>query len=258
MTASSTAMPVPAAFTALGGPSVVIELGRVRLLVDPTFDPAGEYPIGSRALMKTFDAVLGPEDIGTIDAVLLSHDQHADNLDRGGRRFLGLAPLVLTTTLAASRLDGVCRGLEPWETAGVGDVTVTAVPAQHGPNGTEELTGPVIGFVLSGPGAPTVYVSGDNALLAVVRQVAERFPTIGVAVLFAGAARTPLIDGFLTLTSDEAAEAARLLAADRVLAVHTDGWAHFTEDATAVRTAFERVGIERLLIDATPGRRTVI
>ena len=53
-------------------------------------------------------------------------------------------------------------------------MTVTAVPAQHGPDGTDHITGPVIGFVLSAPGAETVYVSGDNASLDVVRGIAER------------------------------------------------------------------------------------
>lgn len=248
----------PVAVTPLGGPSVLVEIGGARFLVDPTFDLAGDYPIGSRVLTKTTDAVVGREQVGAVDAVLLSHDQHPDNLDHGGREFLKTAPLVLTTTLAAGRLDAVCRGLEPWETATVGDVTVTAVPAQHGPDGTEAITGPVVGFVLSAPGAPTVYVSGDNASLAVVHRVAERFPAVDVAVLFAGAARTPLIDGFLTLTSAEAAEAAQLLGRPRVLPVHTDGWAHFTEDSAAFRAAFERAGIAGLLVEATPGSRTVL
>jgi CspA family cold shock protein len=39
------------------------------------------------------------------------------------------------------------------------------VPALHGPEGSEHLVGEVTGFVLAGPGLPTVYVSGDNASL---------------------------------------------------------------------------------------------
>jgi len=51
-----------------------------------------------------------------------------------------------------------------------GELRITGVPAQHGPAGTEHLTGEVRGFVLSGVGLPTVYVSGANASLAVVRR----------------------------------------------------------------------------------------
>ncbi|WP_158865849.1 MBL fold metallo-hydrolase [Leifsonia sp. AG29] len=239
--------------TPLGGPTVLIGFAGHRFLVDPTFDPAGDYPVGSRVLTKTSDAIVSADEIGPVDAVLLSHDQHPDNLDRAGRVFAENAPLVLTTRLAAGRLRGRCRGLLPGERADVGSVTVTAVPAQHGPDGTEDKTGPVIGFVLEAPDAPTLYISGDNASLDVVRAVADRFPEIEIAILFGGAARSPLVDGFLTLTSSEAVEAAAILGHPRVLAAHTDGWAHFTQDGSSFRAAFEEAGIGPLLLDTSPG-----
>ena len=52
--------------------------------------------------------------IGDVDAVLLSHDQHADNLDHAGRDFLNSAGRVLTTVAGAKRLDGHAEGLAPW------------------------------------------------------------------------------------------------------------------------------------------------
>jgi hypothetical protein len=81
----------------LGGPTALLELGGLRLLTDPTFDPPGDYPIGNRSLRKTSGAVVSPEDVGRVDAVLLSHDQHPDNLDHQGRDYLASAPLVLST-----------------------------------------------------------------------------------------------------------------------------------------------------------------
>jgi L-ascorbate metabolism protein UlaG (beta-lactamase superfamily) len=236
----------------LGGPTVLIELAGVRFLVDPTFDDAQEYPIGDRVLVKTMDAIVSPGEVGEVDAVLLSHDQHPDNLDHGGRAYVGSARLTLTTETAADRLGGSALGLPHWSTHRVGPVSVTATPAQHGPDGTEHLTGPVIGFVLTAPDSPTVYVSGDNAALLLVRQIADRSSPIDVAVLFAGAARTPLIDGYLTLTSVEAAEAADLLGRPRVLPVHTDGWAHFTENHAAIEAAFAQAGLADLLLPVKP------
>lgn len=241
--------------TPLDGPTVVIELAGVRFVVDPTFDDAQEYPIGSRSLRKTADATWTPDRVGAVDAVLLSHDQHPDNLDHRGRELLRTTPLTLTTPLAAGRLEATAVGLEPWQAHQVGAVTVTAVPAQHGPDGIEHLTGPVTGFVLEADGAPTVYVSGDNASLRLVGEVAARFPAIDVAVLFAGAAKTPLADAFLTLTSAEAAAAAALLGRPRVLPVHTDGWAHFTQDGATLRAAFADAGLAALLMPTRPGVR---
>ncbi|MDL4820117.1 MBL fold metallo-hydrolase [Actinomadura opuntiae] len=227
----------------LGGPTALLEIGGVRLLVDPTFDAPGEHPVGDRALTKTMDAVAGPDEIGPVDAVLLSHDQHPDNLDDGGRAYVRAAPLTLSTGIAAERLGGNVRALPAWEHTelprpGGGALRVTGVPAQHGPDGTEHLTGPVTGFVLTGDGLPTTYVSGDNASLDVVREIAGRFAPFDVALLFAGAARTPLLDADLTLGSAAAAEAAAILRAREVVPLHFEGWAHFSQGRDTLEEPF--------------------
>lgn len=247
------------AVTVLGGPTALVEFGGLRLLTDPTFDPPGNYPIGTRTLVKTAPSAWSADQVGSVDAVLLSHDQHPDNLDTGGRAFLGRAPLVLTTAIAAERLGDSAIALPSWteiELAGPDGraVCVTGVPAQHGPDGCEAVTGPVTGFVLSGEELPTVYVSGDNASLDVVLTIAERSGPIDVALLFAGAARTALLAGaYLTLSSDQAAQAAHILGAARIVPLHVEGWAHFTQGPDTLRAAFERAGILNRLIMTRPG-----
>jgi L-ascorbate metabolism protein UlaG (beta-lactamase superfamily) len=98
-----------------------------------------------------------------------------------------------------------------------------------------------MGFLLEGEHLPTIYVSGDNASLEVVSAIAMRCPTIDVAVLFCGAARTVLCDyQNLTLGSEEAVVAARILGFPIVVPAHFEGWGHFTEGADTLRQAFER------------------
>ena len=98
----------------IGGPTALIEMGGLRLLTDPTFDPPGDHPVGRRVLVKTRGPAVAAGDIGLVDAVLLSHDQHPDNLDDAGRRLLDAVPVVLTTDSGASRLGGPAQALEPW------------------------------------------------------------------------------------------------------------------------------------------------
>ncbi|SEC12860.1 L-ascorbate metabolism protein UlaG, beta-lactamase superfamily [Amycolatopsis tolypomycina] len=241
-----------------GGPTALLELGGVRLLTDPTFDPPGDHPIGERVLVKTEDSALTEEAVGAVDAVLLSHDQHPDNLDDRGRAYLATVPLTLITPSGAERLGGTARGLEPWESTQVGALTVTAVPALHGPAGAARLTGDVTGFVLTGDGLPTVYVSGDNASVGLVREIAERF-RVDIAVLFAGAARTPLFDGApLTLTSVDAVEAAKVLGAAKVVPLHFRGWGHFSEGPDTLREAFDAAGLADRLVLLEPGQRAEV
>ena len=233
-----------------GGPTALIEFGGVRFLTDPTFDAPGDYPLGGgRALTKTAASAIRPEELDPIDVVLLSHDEHPDNLDHSGRAFLAGVPLVLTTRSGSNRLGGTAQGLAPWESVTLARpdgsaLTVTATPAQHGPDGSEPLVGEVVGFVLTAADLPTVYVSGDNASLAVVKEIAQRFESVDTAVLFAGGARTGILNNaLLTLDSAQAAEAARILGARRIVPVHFDSWGHFSEGRSTLVEAFTTAGL---------------
>ncbi|MFF8598948.1 MBL fold metallo-hydrolase [Streptomyces sp. NPDC015232] len=173
-TAAPAATPVTATY--IGTATVLLRIGELTVLTDPAFDAApADYP-AARPLHRTAGPALPPDALPPIDLVLLSHDQHADNLDRTGREVLARAGLVLTTPQAAARLGGRAEGLTPWQTrtvtAGATTVTVTATPARHGPEGTEQATGPVTGFVIevgrgagerSGGGAGPGGGPGDGA-----------------------------------------------------------------------------------------------
>jgi L-ascorbate metabolism protein UlaG (beta-lactamase superfamily) len=114
----------------------------------------------------------------------------------------------------------------------------------------------VTGFVVSGARLPTVYVSGDNASLQVVRAIADRFRSLDTVVLFAGGAQTALLgEAYLTLTSEAAAEAARILRARQVVPVHFEGWAHFTQGADTLLEAFGRAGLADRLHLLKPGEQ---
>ncbi|MFC8822024.1 MBL fold metallo-hydrolase [Streptomyces rochei] len=245
-----------------GGPTALFEYGGLRFLTDPTFDGPGDYPSPGPTLTKTAPSTATPADLGPIDVVLLSHDEHADNLDTSGRALLADVPLTLTTPGGGERLGEKARGLADWETVqlerpGGGTVTVTAVPAIHGPGPREEVepfSGQVVGFILTGEGLPTVYVSGDNASLDAVREIAERFAPINTAILFAGAPRFPTLfdGGLIVLDSAQATEATRILDARRVVPVHHDSWAHFTEGRDELEAAFTAAGLaDRLDADWT-------
>jgi L-ascorbate metabolism protein UlaG (beta-lactamase superfamily) len=243
--------------TLVGGPTALLEYAGLRWLTDPALSPPGEYAGG---LVKTTGPAIEPEALPPIDVVLVSHEHHSDNLDPAGREFLAHAPHVITTAQGAERLGGNAIGLEPWSSFDVerpdgGPVKVTALPAQHGPDGTDHITGPVIGFLLEADGEDRVYVSGDNASLDVVRAIADRVGGADVAILFAGAVQLPhRFDGaYLTLSSDRAAEATKLLGVRAALPVHFEGWTHFTQGSRELRAAFAGNGLSDRLVLAERG-----
>ena len=75
--------------TLIGGPTALIEIDGFRLLTDPTFDAPGTvYQLPHVKLEKLEGPAIGADAVGEIEAVLLSHDQHSDNLDNPARIFL--------------------------------------------------------------------------------------------------------------------------------------------------------------------------
>jgi L-ascorbate metabolism protein UlaG (beta-lactamase superfamily) len=102
--------------THIGGPTALIEIGQWRILTDPTFELAGyQYNAGPQVVSKTTSPALLPSALGPVDAILLSHEQHGDNLDPAGRAYLAQGKQVLTTPASAQRLGGDVRGVSTWE-----------------------------------------------------------------------------------------------------------------------------------------------
>ncbi|MFJ9741997.1 MBL fold metallo-hydrolase [Streptomyces sp. NPDC101166] len=245
----------------VGGPTTVLDLGGLRIVSDPTFDTPQSYGY----LTKTEGPAVTEDRFADVDLVLVSHDNHADNFDDRGRAFALTAPLLLTTTGGAKRLNSPAKGLAAWDTHGLrrpdgGELTVTAVPAVHGPEDGErdpdgEINCQVTGFVLTGDGLPTVYISGDNASIRTVTEIARRIPDIDVAILHAGAARVSgkFRERPVSLDSVRAAAAAAILSAPVVIPVHCDGWAHFTEGRDAIAHAFDDAGLTSVLAIADHG-----
>lgn len=252
------AMSSDATLTLIGGPTVLIEVGGFRLLTDPTFDPPGLYGTTPIRFEKTQGPALHPDEIGPIDAVLLSHDQHLDNLDAAGRAMLPQAGAVFTTQAGAERLGGRAQGLAPFETEVVESATggrlfLTGAPARHGPVGIEPLSGDVIGFLIGfdSPG-DAIYVTGDTVWYHGIADVARRFAP-KLVILFAGSAETR--GRFhMTMDSNDALETAHAFPEAAIAAAHTEGWFHFKEGAADLAASFAALGQSQRLLALEPGR----
>lgn len=248
----------------IGGPTAIIEFCGLRFVTDPTFDSRGsEYKTGPTTLRKLREPAIPVDELDAIDYVLLSHDQHSDNLDRSGREFLGMAGNVLTTKDGAERLRGNAIGLVPWQTIGVaapdgGSLLITATPARHGPFGCEQRSGPVIGFAIRRAGDPkadTLYVSGDTVWYEGVAEVARWFH-VTTAVLNMGAARVEAAGPApLTMTAEDGVQVARAMPDATIVPLHFDGWAHFSESREVIERAFRAAGLEHRLLWADPAVR---
>ena len=233
--------------THVGGPTALIEVGDWRLLTDPTFDPPGRrYTFGwGSASRKVAGPAVAASGLPPIDAVLLSHDHHGDNLDDAGRALLPGAGVVVTTTSGAKRLRGGARGLEPWgttrlESPGRPPIEITATPCRHGPPLSRPIVGDVTGFALRWDGQEhgVLWISGDTVLYDGVREVADRL-RVGTALLHLGGARFPVSGPVrYTMTARQAVELCGLVRPHAAIPIHYEGWSHFREGRAAIERDF--------------------
>lgn len=233
--------------THIGGPTALIEVDGWRLLTDPTFDPAGghyDFGWGTSSDKLTGPAVASSE-LPPVDAVLLTHDHHGDNLDTAGRALLPSVPTVVTTVSGARRLrhtDG--RGLAAGDSTRLiapdkPPIEITATPARHGPPLTRPIVGDVVGFALRRPGNDNVllWITGDTVLHRALRRTAAAM-AVDVALVHVGGVRFPVTGpARYTMTGRSAVELIGIARPRVAVPVHYEGWAHFKDGRAAVDRA---------------------
>lgn len=235
----------------IGGPTAIFEVAGLRLMTDPALDPSGsKYQFGSFQIEKTKSPA--NVDIGLIDIVLLSHDQHIDNLDKAGRLFLEKVWITYTTVDGSDRLKGTSIGLSPWQSQTVmtpdgREMIIMATPARHGPAGIEKINGDVIGFLLTikGEKRSEIYITGDTVYYEGVADVAKRFDPKYVFI-FAGAAHA--IGPFnVTMDNNDVIDTALAFPNATIIPLHYDGRSHYTQNEKDIKQSYETIGIDKKL-----------
>jgi L-ascorbate metabolism protein UlaG (beta-lactamase superfamily) len=266
MAASNVKFDAPLAITHIGTATAIIHVDGINLLTDPVFSPAGtEWDLGIMVLKLSDTPVKALADLPHIDAVLLSHEDHPDNLDEPGRSTLD-GRHVFTTADGAKKLAPrpMVRAIKPWEKLpleiGGNRFDITGTPCEHLPGGE------VTGFIISKPsfgttnGKPNaIYFSGDTIYLPELAKMKEQYH-ISVALLNIGKATAPLPTGRLAITMD-GAEAAKLfkeLEADVLVPMHFESWNHFAEKRDALAKSLEKEGVTDKVLWLEPGVKTTL
>ncbi len=217
--------------------SVIVDLAGTRLLIDPWFH--------SGLLVRQAEPLgLTPDGLPPLHAILLTHD-HRDHLDEHALRALAatvpevIARPELHRQLASFGFHRV-TDLVWWESAQVGPVTVTAVPASR--SRAEN------GYVIESANA-SAYAAGDTRAFPALADIAARFPHLDAALLPIGGER--LLGVLRQMGPTEAAEAAVLLGARRVIPIGYGErsapplWWYAWRPMARFREACARQGLER-------------
>lgn len=243
---------------------ILIDINGFRILTDPTLDHAGGFYYHGAGTFsrKTGEPAIPPGGLTHIDLILLSHHQHKDNFDTRGRELAMSGCRIVSTTSAARAIKGV-TGLSPWEkykvnTPKVPGLTITATPAQHHPWWIPEfVSGKVIGFIIefNGQENGVVYISGDTVFFKGIQEVAERYK-VDIGIFHLGSVQVRYLTGFGQYTMDgkQLLKAARLIRPNTIIPIHHNGWTHFKEKETTLRSIIDHdKEVKERTVFLTPG-----
>jgi L-ascorbate metabolism protein UlaG (beta-lactamase superfamily) len=173
----------------------LIQIGETTVLTDPWFSERTFYHPGEPVAREVAD-------LPRLAAVLISH-HHYDHCDLAAFRAYRdkAVPMFVAGPVApkaqAAGFSSV-RALEPWQSATVAGLTITAVPAKHA---VYEIT-----FVIGG-GGRSVYFAGDSLVVPEMRSLPDRFGRFDVALLpVNGLQIRPQFNKQVVMNAEQAAE----------------------------------------------------
>ncbi|CAG7931109.1 unnamed protein product [Penicillium olsonii] len=254
--------------THIGTATAILEINGVNMLTDPFFSPAGtSFPITDQfSLDVDDDPALRLDQLPVIDAVLLSHEDHVDNLDDLGRRLLD-GRRVFTTVDGAKNLSPrpAVHGLQPWEKVDAviagKKFTIIGTPTKHIVG--NECTGFIITSEEFGHGRNglpnAIFFSGDTVYVEGLKQMADQYH-ISAAIFNLGNAHahTDMTDLSspryqITMDGKQAAKLFRDVQADYLVPMHYESWHHFTQFGEELRGVFQEEGISDRVCWLSPG-----
>lgn len=255
--------------TFIGNATVLIEYGPFRLLTDPNFLHRGQraYLGWGLSSKRLTEPALTPEQIGELDAVVLSH-LHGDHWDRIARRTIDRRIPIVTTPQAARRLQGLysfrrASGLDTWEsqllTSGSAAVRITSLPGRHAPGPARMLFPPVMGSLLefgdvSGEVDYRIYLSGDTLMYDGLREIAGRHPDIDLGVVHLGG--TTLPGGLMvTMDGEQGGDWLELMRPTTAVPVHYEDYPLLKSSRADFERAARRRGLADSVRSIEPGDR---
>ena len=212
--------------------TIVVELGGLRLLVEPMLDPPGARPPVEDS-PNARPNPLGPlpmpaeEIVAGLDAAIVTH-LHRDHFDETGARLLPRDIPVFCQPEDAEHLRGLGLDARPVADELVWDgLRIARTGGRHGSDdATVSELAPVSGFVLDG-----LYIAGDTVWCSAVEEAIERHRP-RVAVVNGSGARF-LTGGPLVMTAEQVGEVVERV--PTVVVVHLEAINHCLETRAELR-----------------------
>lgn len=239
----------------VGNATVLIRCGGFTILTDPTFIHMHEetwlgYGLHTKRLTNPAIEI---SDLPPLDFVLLSHF-HGDHFDQVAERDLDKQTPIVTTTQSAKDLGergfGVTHALDTWDSLtfskGEVDLRITALPARHGPPVVDfflpDVMGSLLEWEMAGRGVVyRLYITGDTLLIDELKEIAERFPHIDLALLHLGG--TMVMGILVSMDAKQGVGAMLTVKPDKAIPIHYNDYDVFKSPLSDFQEEVAKAGL---------------
>ncbi len=235
----------------------VIHYGGRTLALDPMLGDAGVMPPIARSPNPRPNPLvplpLPAADVLTgVEAVLVTHT-HSDHWDAAATTLVSRdATILIQPPDAAKFADwGFTAVQSVTSTATWRDISISRTGGQHGRGAVGERLAPVSGFVLRGPGQPTLYVAGDTVWCPEVAAAIEAHQP-DIIIVNAGAAQF-LEGGAITMDVDDVVQVCRAAPKARIVAVHMEAINHCVLSRDALRAGLAKAAVQATVLIPADG-----
>ncbi len=207
----------------------IIGMNGKKILVDPmlgrkgSMEPIQDVP--DKGWNPTAELAVPIETILDYDIAIITH-LHRDHFDEAASKLLPKERPVLCQPEDEKKLKELgfekvyaVHDSSEWE-----GVSITRTTGRHGHGATALKLDPVSGFVLSAPGEPVVYITGDTVYYSCIEKALERYKP-DVVICFSGEARFRYGKP-ITMNARDILSVCSKLPGARVLCVHMEAWNH--------------------------------
>ncbi|HXS98035.1 MAG TPA: MBL fold metallo-hydrolase [Candidatus Limnocylindrales bacterium] len=240
----------------IGTATTLIRFGGMTILTDPNFLHRMEqvhigYGMHSTRLTEPS---MSFDDLPYIDFVILSH-MHEDHFDKRVQERLDRNVPILTTESAARSLREIgfarATGLSTWDrvtvTKGDTSLTITSMPARHGPLLVSALAMPsVMGSMLefrNRAGEYRLYISGDTLVYNDIEEIPHRYPDIDLALLHLGGTR--VLGILVTMDAAQGIRMMEIVHPKRAIPIHYDDYDVFKDSLENFKRAVVEAGLQQ-------------
>ncbi|MBE9521187.1 MAG: MBL fold metallo-hydrolase [Proteobacteria bacterium] len=237
----------------------VIESGTHFILIDPMLSEKGTLPPFAyfRHKCRRNPIVSLPDNaheiIGKATHCIITHSQklgielltHTDHFDPPGRDFLRKNNIPVAcrqqdSSYMKKKGINVQTAVNYWQTEQFLDGEITAIPALHGHSWMHTFMANGVGFFISLPNEPSIYISGDTVFTNDVERALTEFKP-DIAVVAAGSASLDL-GGPILMPLEEIITFIRT-APNKVIANHLEALNHCPTTRSQLKQELEKYGL---------------